>query len=192
MYLIIGLGNPGKEYENTRHNAGFKVIDLLAEKNDIAVKKVKFDGLMGDGTIGGKRAILFKPMTYMNNSGIPTLNLFNFYKTDIEKVILIYDDIDIPFGTIKIKKKGSSGTHNGMKSIIYHLMDDNFPRIKVGLGKPDKQMNLANYVLGVFSEKEEKIFNKEIEYAASACECILKEDIDCAMNKFNGLNFIEE
>lgn len=192
MYLIIGLGNPGKEYENTRHNAGFKVIDLLAEKNDIAVKKVKFNGLTGDGMIGGKRAILFKPMTYMNNSGIPTLNLFNFYKTDMEKVILIYDDIDIPFGTIKIKKKGSSGTHNGMKSIIYHLMDDNFPRIKVGLGKPDKQMNLANYVLGAFSEKEEKIFNKEIEYAALACECILKEDIDCAMNKFNGLNFIEE
>lgn len=190
MYLIIGLGNPGKEYENTRHNAGFKVIDLLAEKNDIAVKKVKFNGLTGDGMIGGKRAILFKPMTYMNNSGIPTLNLFNFYKTDMEKVILIYDDIDIPFGTIKIKKKGSSGTHNGMKSIIYHLMDDNFPRIKVGLGKPDKQMNLANYVLGTFSEKEEKIFNKEIEYAALACECILKEDIDCAMNKFNGLNFI--
>lgn len=135
MYYIVGLGNPGLKYENTRHNAGFITIDYLARKYDIDVRKIKFKSLIGQGVISGQKIMLVKPQTYMNNSGEALREIFNYFDFDHDKLIVIYDDIDIDFGSIRIRKKGSAGTHNGMKSIIYNLKFDDFPRIKVSVGK---------------------------------------------------------
>ncbi len=168
MYYIVGLGNPGLQYENTRHNVGFMTIDYLANKYDIDVRKSKFKSLYGQGEISGHKVMLIKPQTYMNNSGEAVRELRDFYKFDIDKLIVIYDDIDIDFGTIRIRKKGSAGSHNGMKSIIYQIQDDQFPRIKVSIGKKPEKWDLANL------------------------EIILKDDIDKAMNKCNSIKLIKE
>ena len=157
MYCIVGLGNPGLKYENTRHNAGFLTIDYLANKFGIDVKKSKFKSLYGQGVISGQKVMLVKPQTYMNNSGEAVREIKNFYKFDMDKLIVIYDDIDIEFGTIRIRKKGSAGTHNGMKSIIYQIQDDKFPRIKIAVGKKPEYMDLANFVLSGFTEKEAEV-----------------------------------
>ena len=135
MYYIVGLGNPGIQYENTRHNAGFITIDYLARKYSIDVRKIKFKSLIGQGVISGQKVMLVKPQTYMNNSGEAIREIYNYFDFDHDKLIVIYDDIDIDFGSIRIRKKGSAGTHNGMKSIIYNLEFDDFPRIKVAVGK---------------------------------------------------------
>lgn len=192
MYYIVGLGNPGLQYENTRHNVGFLTIDYLAKKYDIKVKKLKFKSLYGQGEISGQKVMLIKPQTYMNNSGEAVRDLKNFYKFEDDKLIVILDDIDIDFGKIRIKKKGSAGTHNGMKSIIYQIQTDNFPRIKISVGQKPSYMDLASFVLSGFTKDEADIVREEIINAAEACQMIINDDIDKAMNKYNSLNLIEK
>lgn len=192
MYCIVGLGNPGLKYENTRHNAGFLTIDYLANKYGIDVKKSKFKSLYGQGVISGQKVMLVKPQTYMNNSGEAVREIKNFYKFDIDKLIVIYDDIDIEFGTIRIRKKGSAGTHNGMKSIIYQIQDDKFPRIKIAVGKKPEYMDLANFVLSGFTEKEAEVIREEIKLAADSIETMIETGIDMSMNKFNSVKLLED
>ncbi|EGC82350.1 aminoacyl-tRNA hydrolase [Anaerococcus prevotii] len=192
MYCIVGLGNPGLKYENTRHNAGFLTIDYLANKFGIDVKKSKFKSLYGQGVISGQKVMLVKPQTYMNNSGEAVREIINFYKFDIDKLIVIYDDIDIEFGTIRIRKKGSAGTHNGMKSIIYQIQDDKFPRIKIAVGKKPEYMDLANFVLSGFTEKEAEVIREEIKLASDSIETMIESSIDMSMNKFNSVKLLED
>lgn len=192
MYFIVGLGNPGLQYENTRHNVGFMTIDYLANKYDIDVRKLKFKSLYGQGEISGHKVLLIKPQIYMNNSGEAIRELRNFYKFDIDKLIVIYDDIDIDFGTIRIRKKGSAGSHNGMKSIIYQIQDDQFPRIKISIGQKPERWDLANFVLSGFSKEEVGVLEDEIRLAAEGIELILKEDIDKAMNRCNSVKLVKK
>lgn len=192
MYFIVGLGNPGDKYENTRHNMGFLTIDYLSRKFDIKVKKLKFKSLYGQGEISGQKVMLIKPQTHMNSSGEAIRELRNYYNFDMDKLIVIVDDIDINFGTIRIKAKGSSGSHNGMKSIIYNLVDDSFPRIKIAVGKKPEYMDLANFVLSGFTEKEVEIIRDEIALASDAVEMILDSGVEKAMNKFNSIKLIDE
>lgn len=192
MYFIVGLGNPGDKYENTRHNMGFLTIDYLSRKFDIKVKKLKFKSLYGQGEISGQKVMFIKPQTYMNSSGEAIRELRNYYNFDMDKLIVIVDDIDINFGTIRIKAKGSSGSHNGMKSIIYNLVDDSFPRIKIAVGKKPEYMDLANFVLSGFTEKEVEIIRDEIALASDAVEMILDSGVEKAMNKFNSIKLIDE
>lgn len=191
MKLVVGLGNPGSKYEDTKHNAGFKVVDLLAKKHGFKIKKIKFKSLYEKASIGSEQVIFLKPQTYMNNSGIAVREAADFFKIKPEDIIVIYDDVDIAFGTIRIKKFGSSGSHNGMKSIIYHLTNDRFPRVRVSIGKKPDYMDLANYVLSTFTDSESKIFEKEIEVAADAVEAMLEFGVDEAMNRYNGMELIE-
>ena len=192
MYFIVGLGNPGLQYENTRHNVGFSTIDYLSKKYNIPVKKSKFKSLYGQGKISGQKVVLVKPQTYMNNSGEAVRELKNYFKFDEDELIVILDDIDINFGKIRIKKKGSAGTHNGMKSIIYQINNDKFPRIKISVGKKPDYMDLANFVLDGFDKKEADIVRKEIIMAADAVEMMLETDLDKSMNKFNSINLLEK
>lgn len=192
MYCIVGLGNPGLKYENTRHNAGFLTIDYLSNKFGIDVKKSKFKSLYGQGVISGQKVMLVKPQTYMNNSGEAVREIKNFYKFDMDKLIVIYDDIDIEFGTIRIRKKGSAGTHNGMKSIIYQIQDDKFPRIKIAVGKKPEYMDLANFVLSGFTEKEAEVIREEIKLAANSIKTMIESSIDMSMNKFNSVKLLED
>lgn len=185
MYLVVGLGNPENEYANTRHNMGFDVINEIAKKNNINITKTKFNGLYETSIIQGQKIILLKPQTYMNLSGQSVREYINFYNIELEKIILIYDDIDIEKGIIKIRKKGSSGTHNGMKSVIQELGTTEFIRIRVGIGQPEYKNDMVNYVLGKIPEDEQKILQQGIEKAAEAVEEIIKNGIDKAMNKFN-------
>ncbi len=185
MIIIAGLGNPGREYAPTRHNVGFDVIDVLAEKYNIRMNKLKFKGVTGEGTIDGKKVLLLKPSTYMNNSGLSIREAVSFYKVEMKDLLIIYDDIDIDFGTIRIRKKGSAGSHNGMKSIIYHLTDDSFPRIKIGIGKKPEGYDLADFVLSKFSQDERKIIDETIRKASDATEAFVKDGIDNCMNNFN-------
>lgn len=185
MFVVVGLGNPGRDYVNTRHNIGFNTVDLLASRNNIKINKIKFKSTYGEGFIGGEKIILLKPQTYMNNSGMAVLDLYNFYKPPMENIIVIVDDIDIEFGTIRVKQKGSAGTHNGLKSIIYHLGSSDFPRVKVGIGKKKGGQDLANFVLSKFSKDETIGIEDAIFDAALAVETIIKYDVNKAMNEFN-------
>ncbi len=195
MYIIAGLGNPGRKYENTRHNMGFIAVDLIAEKYDIKIDKIKFKALVGEGRIGGQKVILIKPQTYMNLSGQSIMEIMNFYKEDIENLIVIYDDLDIPTGTIRVRKKGSAGTHNGMRNIVYLLADDGFPRIRVGIGPvakdgtQDKEkarnLDLVDYVIGGVSKGEKELLEDSLTRAAEAAVSIVTDGIDKAMNKYN-------
>lgn len=191
IYLIVGLGNPGKNYVGTRHNVGYGVVDILADKYNIIMNKEKFKSYYGQINMFGKKCIFLKPLTYMNLSGEAVIDAVNYFKIKPENIIVIVDDIDIPFGTVRIKKKGSAGTHNGLKSIIYHLETENFPRIRVSVGKCPSYMDLKDFVLSKFSSSEEKILKKELEISADAVEEIIKSDVDKTMCKFNGIN-IEE
>ena len=184
MYIIVGLGNPGKKYENTRHNMGFIAVDLLAEEYGIKVDKIKFKALVGEGRIAGRKVLLVKPQTYMNLSGQSVMEVMNYYKEDIENLIVIYDDIDIPTGSIRLRKKGSAGTHNGMRNIVYLLQDDRFPRIRVGIGS-DKKVDLMDYVIGGVTKKEKKLLEDVLTRAAKAAACIVEKGIDKAMNEYN-------
>lgn len=184
MKIIAGLGNPGKEYENTKHNVGFLTIDILAEKYDIKVNKVKFKGLIGEGMIGTEKVILVKPQTYMNLSGQCVREIVAFYKLDMEDLVVIYDDIDLPMGNLRIRKKGSAGTHNGMRSIIYDLQDDGFPRVRVGIGG-ERKGDLANYVISGFSGDDRKLIEEAIVKAADAVTCLVEDGIDRAMVDYN-------
>lgn len=184
MYIIAGLGNPGRKYENTRHNMGFIAVDLLAEKYGIKVDKIKFKALVGEGRIAGQKVLLVKPQTYMNLSGESVREVMSFYKEDIENLIVIYDDIDIPTGTIRLRKKGSAGTHNGMRNIVYLLGDDGFPRIRVGIGS-EKKVDLINYVTGGVTKSEKELLEGTLVKAADAAAAIVEKGIEKAMNEYN-------
>ncbi len=184
MYVIAGLGNPGKKYENTRHNMGFITVDQLAIKHDIKVDKLKFKALVGEGRIADQKVLLVKPQTYMNLSGESIRQVMHFYKLDPEKLIVIYDDIDIELGALRIRKFGSAGTHNGMKSVVYQLQSDRFPRIRIGIGS-QKKGDLVDFVIGGFSKEEVPVLEETVTKAVSAIECILAEDVDIAMNRYN-------
>jgi len=185
MYLIVGLGNPEQDYSKTRHNMGFNAINKLAEKYQIQINKNKFDALVGEGIIENNKVILLKPQTYMNLSGKSIIQVVNFYKIPIENICVIYDDIDIDVGEIKIRKKGSAGSHNGMKSVIEELRTEEFMRIRVGIGKPQFKDDMINYVIGSIPEEERKVLEEGTKKAADSVVEILKNGIDIAMNKFN-------
>ncbi len=185
MHVIVGLGNPGKTYANTRHNVGFDTIDLLAERNNIRVNKIKFKAVYGEGNISGEKVILVKPQTYMNNSGETVRDIANFFKLQPKDIIVIVDDIDIDFADIRIRKKGSAGSHNGLKSIIALLGSQDFPRIKIGIGERYQGQKLSDFVLSRFSKDERKIIEETLTYSAQAVETILKDGIEASMNQFN-------
>ena len=185
MFLIVGLGNPEEDYSKTRHNMGFNVINKIAEEYKIEVNKKKFDGLYGDGIIESKKVILLKPQTYMNLSGKSIIQVVNFYKIPLENIIVIYDDIDINPGLIRVRKQGSSGSHNGMKSVVEELNSEEFTRVRVGIGKPQYDNDMINYVLGAIPEEENESLKKGIEKAKNAVIEIIKNGVDKAMNQFN-------
>lgn len=185
MYAVIGLGNPGSKYKGTRHNVGFDTIDCIAQRNNTKVTKIKFKAVYGETQIGSQKVLLVKPQTYMNRSGESVLEIINFYKIPIENIIVIVDDVDIKFGSLRIRAKGSAGTHNGMKSIIYLIQSDNFPRVKIGVGKPNEHIDLADFVLGGFSKDDRISIDNTIEQAAKAVEKIITSGINAAMNEFN-------
>ncbi len=186
MFIIVGLGNPTLQYEGTRHNVGFDVIDLLAEKYNITVETRKSRALIGKGIIEGKKVILAKPQTYMNLSGESVRSLADYFKIDEEQELLvIYDDVSLGVGQLRIRKKGSAGGHNGMKSIISHLDTDMFARIKIGVGEKPKKYDLADYVLGRFSKAEREQMEEGYERAVKAAAMILNGETEAAMNEFN-------
>ena len=174
MILIVGLGNPGKQYEQTRHNIGFDVIDYMANKYNIDVNREKFKGICGEGFIENKKVILLKPLTYMNLSGESIRELANFYKLEDDEIIVVYDDISLDIGRLRIREKGSAGGHNGIKSIIQNLGGDKFPRVKVGVGQPKD--NLVNHVLGKFSKEDREHIEKVIPVVSDAIVEIVKNE----------------
>ncbi|MDO5409555.1 MAG: aminoacyl-tRNA hydrolase [Lachnospiraceae bacterium] len=184
MYIIAGLGNPGAKYEGTRHNVGFSVIDALAEKHGISVDKKQFKGLTGRGMIAGQQVLLLKPLTYMNLSGESLRAAFDFYKPELDQVLVIFDDISLETGQLRIRKKGSAGGHNGVKSIISHLGSMDFPRIKVGVGEPSRE-ELVDFVLGRFHGDDVAVMKETVATAVLAVETFLSEGPQEAMNLYN-------
>lgn len=185
MYLIAGLGNPGREYEMTRHNAGFRVVDRLAGKMGCEVGTRKFLGFTGSGILGGEKVLLLKPQTYMNNSGESVRAAADFYKLAAEQVIVVYDDISLDVGGVRVRAQGSAGGHNGMKSIIAHLGTDKYPRVRVGIGDKPPRMDLADYVLSRFTKAEEEEIEKAAADAADAVELLIAAGVQAAMNRYN-------
>lgn len=185
MYLLVGLGNPGKEYEFTRHNMGFNVIDKITEDCGIKVSQSKFKGMYTKSKIEGKEVLILKPQTYMNLSGESVVAFKNFYKIENENIIVIYDDMDLEEGTIRIRKKGSSGTHNGMKSVINCLGTEEFTRIRVGIGKPKENEDTIKYVIGPIGTNVRKKLETGVDLAKEAVLEIFKNGVDIAMNKYN-------
>lgn len=186
MFLIAGLGNPDKKYEKTRHNIGFDTVDALAEKYNISITEKKHKALCGSGVIEGVKVILAKPQTYMNLSGESIAEIVNFYKLDPEsEMLIIFDDISLAPGNIRVRKKGSAGGHNGIKSIISSVGTSNFMRIKVGVGEKPQGWDLADHVLGRFSSGDRKLVDEAIEFAADAVEKIITDGPDAAMNEYN-------
>lgn len=185
MYLIIGLGNPEEEYSKTRHNMGFDAINKIANKYKIDMNRTKFNAIYGTGTINGQKVILVKPQTYMNLSGKSVREFVNFYKLYNENIVVIYDDMDIEKGTIKIRKKGGPGNHNGMKSLVQELGTEEFARVRIGIGTPLYKDDKINYVIGQVSKDEYEVLEKGIEKATIAIGEILKNGIDTAMNIYN-------
>ncbi len=186
-FIIVGLGNPGKKYELTRHNAGFLFADLLADKNSEKISKIQFKSVTANITLGGHRCLLIKPQTFMNNSGEAVKQAAAFYKIQPENIIVVFDDISLPCGKMRIRRKGSDGGHNGIKSIIYHLNSDTFPRIKLGVGeKPHPDYDLADWVLSSFKKPELDALRDSAENACKAVEMMIQGNIDGAMSNFNG------
>ena len=185
MYLIIGLGNPEPEYSRTRHNMGFDVINMLAKKYEIELSRSNYHAIFGSGIIEGEKVILVKPQTFMNASGEAIKKYVDFYKISLEKVLVIYDDMDIEPGIIKIRKKGGAGSHNGMKSVVAELNSEDFARIRVGIGTPKFKDDSINYVIGAIPKEEIEILDEGTTKATEAMLSILKDGIDNAMNKFN-------
>ncbi len=185
MKIIAGLGNPDKKYDGTRHNIGFTVIDRIADEYNISMDIKKHKGICGKGVIAGEKVVLVKPQTYMNLSGECIREVVDFYKVTPQDVIIIFDDISLEPGKIRIRPKGSAGGHNGIKSIIAHLNSEEFWRIKCGVGDKPKGYDLADYVLGHFSKEELPVIAEETEKAVKACECMLTKGIETAMNQFN-------
>ncbi|MCX7842310.1 MAG: aminoacyl-tRNA hydrolase [Clostridia bacterium] len=185
LFIIAGLGNPGSRYDNTRHNVGFDTIDLLAGKYNIKVSKLKHKALYGEGSIQGRRIILAKPQTFMNLSGESIRDMREWYKIPLGNIIIVYDDIDLQPGKIRVRAKGSSGTHNGMRSILYQLQSEDFPRVRIGIGKAPDGWELADYVLSKFNTEDRKVIDQSIIQAAEAAATIVTSGIEAAMNKFN-------
>lgn len=186
MYIIAGLGNPGKQYDMTRHNIGFHTIDYMADKLNVKVKKLKFKALYGECEIAGEKTLLIKPQTYMNLSGESIAGFAQFYKINPSNIIIINDDISLETGRIRVRPKGSAGGHNGLKSIIYMLESDEFPRVKMGVGAPkNENYDLADFVLGHFTKEEIPIMEKAIIKASDAAEEIIRAGVSSAMNKYN-------
>lgn len=185
MYLIAGLGNPSKNYEGTRHNIGFTMIDAIGEKFGIDVTTKKHKALLGRGIIDGMRVILAKPQTYMNLSGESIREIADFYKIEPENIIIIYDDISLDVGRLRIRKKGSAGGHNGIKNIIAHLGTQEFPRIKVGIGNKPEGWDLADYVLSKYSKAEQEALKEASDDVIGAVRLMIMDDIDAAMNRYN-------
>ncbi|NBH84156.1 aminoacyl-tRNA hydrolase [bacterium C-53] len=186
MYIIVGLGNPTKEYKNTRHNIGFDVIDTIAKENNIDVSTKKFKALIGKGIVAGQKVVLAKPLTYMNLSGESVRELVDYYKISVEdELIVLFDDVSLDVGQIRIRKKGSAGGHNGVKSIIAHVNTQEFKRIKIGVGEKPKAFDLANYVLGHFSKEEREIMDESALKAEKAVGLMVQNETDQAMNLYN-------
>lgn len=183
MYIIVGLGNPGSKYENTRHNMGFKTIDRLAREFSITVNRAKFKGLIGEGRIGSEKVILLKPQTYMNLSGKSVREIMDYYKVPEENLIVIYDDFDLPIGSIRIRKSGGPGTHNGMKSVVGELNSRKFPRVRIGIGSSEGET--IQFVIGKVSRDEQQILTVTTQAAADAVADIVRIGIDNAMNIHN-------
>ena len=186
MYIIVGLGNPESKYNGTRHNIGFSAITALADANNISLDMKKHKALCGKGVIAGQKVLLAEPLTYMNLSGESVRELVDYYKVDpTDELIIIYDDINLAPGKLRIREKGSAGGHNGIKNIIAHLGTQEFPRIKVGVGDKPKGMDLADYVLGHFSKEDQAKMDEAFKDAANAAEMILDKGMDAAMNHYN-------
>ena len=185
-YLIVGLGNPGTKYAFTRHNAGFLCLELLAERQNAQISRIKFKGVLGETQLGGHRCLLLKPQTFMNNSGESVREAAAFYKIPPERILVIFDDVSLPCGKLRIRRKGSDGGHNGIKSIIYHLGSDAFPRIKLGIGeKPNPEWDLADWVLSPFRKEELIALREASEKACDAAQLIVCGDIEQAMGLYN-------
>lgn len=186
MYVIVGLGNPGKEYANTRHNIGFDVIDMIAHEENIGMTEKKQKAIIGKGIMAGEKVLLAKPQTYMNLSGECVQRLLEYYKIDeTSQLIVISDDISLPPGQLRIRKKGSAGGHNGLKNIIAHLGHDEFQRVKMGVGEKPRGWDLADYVLGHFDAQDRKLMEEAVKKAADAVRMILTDGIEAAMNQYN-------
>ena len=186
MYIIVGLGNPDRQYQNTRHNIGFEVVDEIARKNQITIGERKHKAVIGKGYVGGQKAVLVKPQTYMNLSGESIRGIVDYYKVDPEEgLLVIYDDISLSPGQIRVRSKGSAGGHNGVRNIIANLGTDVFARIKVGIGEKPRQYDLADYVLGYFSKEEREIMDESIMRAVEAVEVMITQGADAAMNLYN-------
>lgn len=186
-WLIVGLGNPGREYENTRHNAGFRALDTLAEKLGCKVDKGKFQGLYGQGTYNGQKILLLKPQTYMNLSGRSVLQLSAYFHIPPQRIIVLFDDISLEPGRLRIRADGSAGGHNGIKSIIAELGSQNFPRVKIGVGaKVHPEQDLADWVLSTFSASEETALHSALDRAADAALCIIEKGVPETANRYNG------
>lgn len=186
-YLLVGLGNPGRKYETTRHNAGFLALDRLAERHQAKIDRIKFKAVCADVTLSGVRCLLMKPQTFMNNSGEAVRDAAAFYKIPPERVVVLFDDISLPPGRLRVRRKGSDGGHNGIKSILYLLGSDQFPRVKIGVGaKPRPDYDLADWVLSGFSKEEGEALSQALEAACDAAELVVQGKTDEAMNRCNG------
>lgn len=186
MYIIAGLGNPGREYEFTRHNIGFRVLDKLAEEYNISITEKKHKGLIGRGAVEGQKVVLVKPQTYMNLSGECLREVMDYYKETPEHVIVVFDDVSLEVAKLRVRPKGSAGGHNGIKSIIAQLGTQEFARVKFGVGDKPRGMDLADHVLGRFSPEENQAVEDRLKAACEALVCIMKEGCDAAMNRYNG------
>lgn len=184
MYLIVGLGNPGDKYKHTRHNAGFLAADFIAAKNNIRISKIKFKSVYGEGVISGEKVIIAKPANFMNNSGESVFDMASYYKLSPQNIIVVYDDMALDTGRIRIRPSGSDGGHNGIKSIIYSLKSDEFPRIRIGVGQPD--IPATDYVLGNISGEDGVKITTAIKCMDDAVRTIITRGVDAAMNEFNG------
>ena len=186
QYLIVGLGNPGPKYEMTRHNAGFKAIDAIAENAGVSVRQIKFHALVGEAEIGGQKCLLMKPQTLMNASGIAVQAAAAYYKIPVDRIIVLFDDISLKPGAMRIRRKGSDGGHNGIKSLIAQLDSEQFPRVKIGVGaKPNPDYDLAAWVLSKFTPEEQKLLNEAYERAPGGVELMVSGRMDEAMNRYN-------
>ena len=186
MYVIVGLGNPGRKYEHTRHNVGFDVIEVLSQKYDIPVQRLRCKAVVGEGMIRGQRVALCQPQTFMNLSGESVVQLCNWYKPEDDQLIVVYDDVDLPEGKLRFRPSGSAGTHNGMRSVVYHLQSEDFPRVRIGLG-PHGDIPMEKFVISRWTEDERPELLKGVLRAADACEVFVKEGAEEAMQKANGI-----
>lgn len=186
-WLLVCLGNPGDQYENTRHNVGFQVADAVAERHNVPIQRLKFRALTNTITVGKKKVLLMKPVTYMNLSGEAVHEAASFYKVPPERILVVSDEVALAPGKIRVRRSGSAGGHNGLKNIIAHLGTDQFPRIRVGVGqKPHPDYDMADWVLGKFQGEDKKAVEEAVKRAADAAECLIQEGVDKAMNRYNG------